>query len=788
MLKIVLWLAVLMPAYLLSQSKVTLSGTVKEQVGNETIIGATVGIPTLGIGTLTNEYGFFSMVVPSGTYEITVSFLGFGRITRKLYLTTSTEVHFLMVENAEELDEVVVTDDSEKLEIRSPQMSTHQLSIATIKKIPVILGEVDVIKALLLLPGVTNTGEASSGFNVRGGASDQNLILIDEATIYNSSHLFGFFSVFNPDAIKDIKLYKGGIPAKYGGRVSSVLDIYQKEGNKNKLGASGGIGLLSSRLLLEGPIAKNKSSFLVGGRSSYVHLFLPLFGNENTAYFYDLNTKINTTINENNSLFLSGYFGRDVFEIDGSFRNTYGNTILNGRWNHVFNNKLFSNLSLVYSDYIFGLDLDFLTIGYESSIRNYNIKYDLKWYAEERTDFHFGINLNYYNFDPGTVTPLEENSGINFRSLAKKFALELAAYIDVEQKLGTHLDLRYGLRLSNFLRLGDEDQKLYDARGAVVYNNEQQVYQSGEPIGSEAFRSNEVIASFTNLEPRLALSYAFDDDTAVKASYNRTTQYVHLISNTSSPTPLDVWAPSGKYIEPQIGNQVALGFFKKCSDNRYSLEVETYYKRVRNRIDYIDGADLIANDDIEQIILNGRARAYGLELLLRKNEGRFKGWVAYTLSRSEQQTAGRTAIETGINNGEWYKTPFDKLHDLSVTLTYDLNKKWEFSSNFILQSGQPVSLPNGQFTYNDLVIPTFSERNENRLPSYNRLDVAATLRPIQGKNRKWTSEWVFGLYNLYNRQNTTSLSFARNNQTGVNEATRLTIFGVVPSISYNFKF
>ncbi len=784
------FLIILITQYsLYSQEKYTLSGTVSEQSSNETLIGVNVIFPKIGKGAVTNEYGFYSITLPQGTYKLQVSYLGFQDIVQEIELNEDKKLNFQLIEASEMLDEVVITEKAEKLNIKTPQMSLNKLTAGTIKQIPVVLGEADVIKSIILLPGVTSGGEGASGFNVRGGAADQNLILLDEATIFNSSHLFGFFSVFNPDAIKDIKLYKGGIPARYGGRVSSVLDIYQKEGNSKKFKMSGGLGAVSSRLLAEGPLKKDRGAFLVGGRASYAHLFLPLFDNDNTAYFYDLNTKLNYKLNENNNLFLSGYFGRDVFGITESFENIYGNTVLNVRWNHLFSDKLFSNLSLIYSDYFYGLELDFVGFEWDSGIRNFNVKYDLKHYLSDNFQLNYGINNIYFRFNPGEIKPNSEDSGINREKLIDKYANEFAAYIDAEHKISNNLTLQYGLRLSNFIRLGQDELNVYENDNPLLFNEELQIYESAEPIGTESFSRSDQIETFTNLEPRVALAYVFNDNTSIKASYNRMAQYLHLLSNTNSPTPLDVWTPSGKYIKPQLLNQYALGYFKSIRDGEYSLETEVFYKDIENRIDYIDGADLIANNAIEQDILNGEARAYGLEFLLRKNEGKFKGWLAYTLSKSEQRTPGRTAQEPGINNNEWYSTPYDKTHDISFNGSYELNKKWKFGTNFVFQTGQPTNYPTGQFEYQGLVVPVFDgSRNSERLPAYHRVDVSATLTPRKNKNRKWQGEWVFSIYNLYNRRNAASITFGQNDETLVNEATRTSIFGIVPSVTYNFKF
>ena len=469
-LRVILLIFLLSPLALLAQEKYTLSGVITDISSNETLIGVNILFPEQQTGTITNEYGFYSITLPEGTYKLVISYLGFQNIVETIELTSDMTKSFSLNEATESLDEVVITEDIEKLNIRKPQMSVNALSASTIKQIPVVLGEADVIKAITMLPGVTTAGEGASGFNVRGGSADQNLILLDEATIYNSSHLFGFFSVFNPDAIKDLRLYKGGIPARYGGRVSSVLDIYQKEGNSNEFHANGGIGLVSSRLLVEGPIKKQKGSFLLGGRASYAHLFLPLFDVDNIAYFYDLNTKLSYKINQNNNIYLSGYFGRDVFSLNDSFENTYGNTVLNFRWNHLFSDKLFSNLSLIYSDYYYGLNLDLIGFDWNSGIRNFNLKYDLKHYLSDKVKLQYGLNSIYHKFNPGEIEPSNSTSGINRQKLIDKYALETALYFDVEHQLTNKLTASYGLRYSNFLRLGQDKLNVYENDQAVVFN------------------------------------------------------------------------------------------------------------------------------------------------------------------------------------------------------------------------------------------------------------------------------------------------------------------------------
>ncbi|MDN3642662.1 TonB-dependent receptor [Lutimonas halocynthiae] len=773
-----------------SQNNFSISGTIKDQSNGETLFGATVFILDSSIGTTTNEYGFYSITAPEGNYTIVVSYMGFDDVIKEIELNSDQNLNIEVTESSTQLNEIVLkTEDSEDISLRKPQMSVSKLNVATIKQMPAVLGEVDIIKSIQLLPGVTNNGEGSSGFNVRGGSVDQNLVLLDETIIYNTSHLLGFFSIFNSDAIKDIKLYKGNIPARFGGRASSVLDVRQKDGNSKKFVMTGGIGTVSSRLAIEAPIVKDRSSFLIAGRGSYAHLFLKFDEDlkDNSAYFYDLNLKTNFEINENNQLFLSGYFGRDVFKFNENFNSSYGNSSGNLRWNHVFNDKIFSNLSVNYSKYDYQLEINAFEFDWISQIDNYNVKYALSYYINNDITLDFGINGIHYLFNPGIISPTSETSGINYLKLDQKTAIEGGIYAGVEHRISPKLSLQYGLRYSDFARLGGQAIVNYENDQPVVYNEVLGIYERGTPVGATDYEKGDVINSFGNLEPRLAFSYQLNESSSVKAGYSRVAQYIHLISNTTSVTPLDVWAPSGPYIEPQLSNQYAVGYFRKLRDNNYSIEIEAYYKDIENRIDYIDGSDLIGNNTIETEILNGESKAYGLEFLLRKTKGSFTGWLAYTWSKSEQRTPGGNAGGPGINDGNWYYTPYDRTHDFSFTGTYRLNNKWRFSANIIYQTGRPVTYPDGQYEYEGLSIASYSDRNSDRLPAYHRIDVSAILVP--GKpNKKWKGEWVFGIYNIYNRRNAASISFSQNRETGLNEATRTAIFGIVPSVTYNFKF
>ena len=773
-----------------AQEKHTISGTVYDKKGNETLIGATIYFPDLSVGTTTNEYGFYSITISKGTHNISVSYLGFSDESKIIELNNKTSLDFYLSERSQALDEVVIQTDIEKINIKSTQMSVNKLTSKTIKQIPVVLGESDIIKSIILLPGVTSAGEGASGFNVRGGAADQNLILLDEAIVFNSSHVFGFFSVFNPDVIKDVKLFKGGIPSKYGGRLSSVLDIYQKEGNNKDFKLTGGIGLISSRILAEGPLKKEKSSFLIGGRSSYAHLFLPLIDNDNKAYFYDLNTKVNFRLNKKNNIFLSAYFGKDVFGINNSFINKYGNAVTNIRWNHLYSDKLFSNLSLIYSDYFYGLILDFVGFEWDSGITNVNFKYDFNHYLKDNLKLSYGVNNIYTKFNAGEIFPNRDDSGIIPFKLTEKFANEFALYLEADHIISEKFSLKYGLRFSNFTRLGQDELNIYENDNPLIYNQQLQKYEPATATGSIGYKKNDILKSFNNFEPRLSLSYLLNSESSIKASFNKMAQYLHLLSNTSSPTPLDIWVPSGPFIKPQLLDQYAVGYFRRIKGGDFSLETEFFYKDVKNRIDYINGANLVANNEIETVILNGKSRAYGLEFLFRKNEGKLKGWLAYTLSKSEQLTSGRNINEPGINNGEWYNTPYDKTHDLSVNAVYELSSKWKFNTNFLLQTGQPTNYPVGQYEFQGLNVPIYNDnqRNANRLPNYHRLDLSATLTPVKNNNRDLQAEWVFGIYNIYNRKNAASIAFSRNTETSANEAIKTSIFGIVPSITYNFKF
>ncbi len=769
----------------------TLNGNIQDTFNREKLIGVNVYVKELDKGTTTNNYGYYTLSLPKGDYEISYSYVGYKVTTVTVSINGNIRQDVLLTSIEEGLEEVVISKNKQQVQIKGTEMSTNVLTGETIKRLPAVLGEVDVIKAITSLPGVSTANEATSGFNVRGGGSDQNLILMDEATLFSSSHLFGVFSIFNPDIVKDIKLYKGGIPSRYGGRLSSVLDIRQKEGNKTEFHGEGGIGSVSSRLLLEGPIHKGKTSFIVAGRASYAHLFLPLLDIDNSGRFYDFNLKLNHQINDQNSFHLSSYAGFDNFEIDGVFANNYGNRFTNVRWNHIFSNKLFLNTSLIYADYYYNFDLDIIDLRWNSDIKYFNFKTDFEHHLKDGIDVKYGLNALMYTFNPGKVSSLGDSNQFIDEIFTQRKALEGALYAEVDIELLPKLKTNLGLRFSQFFRFGEPNISIYENNQPVFFDITTKVYKEADPIDSFSLSRSKVWKDFYNLEPRIGLAYEINDSNSVKASYQRTVQYIHLISNTTTPAPLDIWEPSGGFIDPQKSDLFALGYFKNILDNDYTISTEVYYKDIQNRVNFFDGANIIANKNIERTLLFGKGRSYGLEVLFQKNQGRLQGWLAYTLSRAEELIPGRTPEETGINNGKWFASNFDKTHDLTLSANYNLNKKWKLNATFNFKTGLPVTYPTGgKFRLNSLELnaPIFGDRNAERLPSNHRLDLSANYTPKPDSKKKWKSEWIFSIYNLYNRMNATSISFERNDDTQQNEAVQLSIFGVIPAVTYNFKF
>jgi len=773
------------------QTRVTVSGYIRDQSNGEALIGATLYVKELQTGAAANEYGFYSLTIAPGTYTLIFSYVGYVTQTQSADLMENQRLDIQLVPEAEQLEEVVVEAEGQPT-ARNFEMSTNKLDIKTISKVPTLLGEVDVFRSLLLLPGVSTVGEGASGFNVRGGSVGQNLVLLDEAPVYNSSHLFGFFSVFNPDAVKDTKLYKGAIPSRYGGRLASLLDIRMKEGNSKEFEANGGIGTIFSRLAIEAPIVKDKASFIVAGRRSYIDVlgrpFVPLLQEGGALNFYDLTAKANYNLNERNRLYASGYFGRDKFLFDANQGFSWGNTTGSLRWNHLFNDRLFSNFTLIYSNYDYELQFgedNQNRFNWDSSISNLIAKPEFTYFINSRNELNFGGELIYYTFEPANAVGITNGESVDI-SLPRKYNLEGALYIGNRQQVGNKLELEYGLRFSHFRALGPGVEYTYND---TIPGRRRSV------IGSESFASGETMSTYQNWEPRFAFKYQVNSHTSVKGSYNRMVQYLHLISNTTASNPLDVWTPTSNNIKPELGDQFTLGVFKNVGPQRnYEVSLEAYYRTTQNQIDYIDGADLLINQFLEGDLLSGQGRAYGLETFFQKKTGKVTGWISYTVGRTELQVEG-------INRGAWYPTRFDQLHNLKVVGFYELSKRWSASANFVLTSGTPTTFPTSRFLQQGILIPfnANDSRNNLRLPAYHRLDISFRLEGKtvrnNGKVRKNRDYWVFAVYNVYSRKNPFSIYFSQRDervpagQPIDTQATQLAIIGsLVPSVSYNFNF
>ena len=775
---------------LFAQDKFTVSGFVKELSSSEELIGANIVCEDLSIGATTNSYGFYSISLPKGTYSIRYSFIGYKDKVVEVSMTEDKRLDVGLELYTEELNEIVIEDEAQQ-KVRSIEMSVNRLETKAVKQLAAVGGEVDIIKSIQLLPGVTSVGEGANGFNVRGGAADENLVLLDEMTLYNASHLFGFFSVFNADAIKDMKLYKGGIPAEYGSRISSVLDVRQKEGNSNFTEASGGIGLISSRLMVEGPLW-DKSSFMVAGRRSYGDLFLALSNDstirDNKLYFYDLNMKLNSWLGEKDRLFLSSYMGRDAFKFGSLFASSWGNETVNLRWLHLFSDRVVSNLSYNFNDYDYLISIlpEGFEFDWESKIKNHQLKYDVSYFHSNEHQIKGGLSVNKYHFEPGIIEPATDSSSIVTFNMRDKFAYETALFVQDEWKVSERLLVKAGLRWSSFHRMGADTILVYEDDAPIRYDSMLGQYVNGEVVDSLFYGPNDVVKSYSNLEPRLSVRYQIDESRSVKASYQKINQYLHLITNASSPTPLDIWAPSGPFIKPLVGQQYALGYFYTSDNQKWELSSELYYKNLDNVIDYVDAADLEFNNHLETEILYGQGRAYGLEFMLEKKLGKLTGWMSYTFAKTESIIPGNGLGEPGINHGDWYPNPQDKTHDLSLVAFYKLNSKWSFSSNFVYATGIPTNYPVAKYEFEGIMIPHYSgSRNQERLENYHRLDFAATYKP-RGNDLR---EWVFSIYNAYNRKNASSLYFRESiDNLGQTEAVQLSIFPIVPSVSYNFRF
>ena len=757
-----------------ASKKPIISGTVKDAKTGEQLIGATIYVKELKTGTVSNVYGFYSLSLNSGNYTLIYSFLGYESIEKTINLKTNYTINIELSPVQQSLKEVEIIEKRNNENVIKNEMSVVRLSSKAIKLIPAFMGEVDIIKAMLLLPGVQTTSEGASGFSVRGGSPDQNLILLDEATVYNASHLLGFFSVFNNDAIKDVKIYKGDIPMNYGGRLSSVLDVRMNDGNLKQFSATGGIGNISSRLTLETPIFKDKTSLLLSGRRTYFDLFLPLSSDKNvrnnTLYFYDFNAKLSHQINENNRIYISGYFGRDVFYNNYS-KLTSGNQTFTTRWNHLFSKKLFSNFMFVYSKYDYYLGTpegEAYSFDWRSQMKDFGIKSDMTLYANPKNTIKFGISSIYHIFKPGYAKGTGSQSFFNEFIVPENYALENGIYLGNDEKISEKLTIKYGLRFSSFHNIGN----------ATIYR-----YNSNfESIDSVTYKKGELFNSYTGFEPRLGISYILNEKSSVKASYSRTYQYNQLAQNSTSGTPLDVWFPASPNVKPQLSDQFAIGYFRNLFDNFLETSVELYYKTMKNSIDFKDHAELLLNEKLEGELRFGETESKGLELLIKIPEGKFNGWISYTLSKTDRSFPD-------INNGNTFPAYYDKPHNLALVCNYEISSRTTISANWVYYSGSPVTFPTGRAEIGGKIVPIYSDRNAYRMPDYHRLDLSLVIKGKPKPNKRWTHEWNFSVYNAYGRKNTWAINFVQDKENPeVTYAQKTYLFSIIPAITYNFKF
>lgn len=795
-LKYLLSILLLLPLGISAQDRHTLSGYIRDAATGEDLIGASVLVKNKpGTGVTANVYGYYSLTLPEGEHTLLIKFIGFEPKEFTIDLQEDTRRNIELQEESLQLEEVVVSSEREDANVSETAMSREKLPIETIKALPALLGEVDVLRTIQLLPGVQTAGEGTTGLFVRGGSADQNLVLLDEATVYNASHLLGFFSVFNPDAIKNLELYKGGIPARFGGRLSSILDIQMKEGNNKEYEVNGGIGLISSRLTVEGPIQKNRSSFIVSGRRTYADVFLRLSPdeniNQNQLYFYDFNAKANLILDENNRIYMSGYFGRDKLGFDNIFGLDWGNTTFTTRWNHLFNNRLFLNTSLIYSRFSYGFEGDDGTTEFrwDTRTREGNLKLDFTYYSNTQHTLTFGASSIYRYFGAPEVS-FDSPTEFTNVEVPDRFALETALYIGDEWTVNSRLALEYGLRYSFFQNLGPTSYYLYE---------------EGEPrdeqtvIGTQNYGRFEPVASYHGPEPRLGMKYELTTESSVKASYNRMRQYIQVASNATAGLPIDRWIPADKYVEPLLADQVALGYFRNFKENTFETSAEVYYKWMDQLIDFKLGeqGQILFSDALEREILSGEGRAYGLELLAKKNRGNTTGWVGYTLSRTEREIPG-------INEGNVYPARYDRTHDLSVVLSHKFTDRFSVSGSFIYSTGLAVSLPSGKYEVDGFIVPVYddSKRNNYRMPDTHRLDLSATLINKPKPDKRFQGSWTFSIYNAYARKNPFAITFEQvyNNDPNFDpdegqpvtnveaKAVQLTLFSIIPSVTYNFKW
>ena len=757
----------------LAQKNVTLNGVIKDNSTGETLIGASIQIIGLkNIGAVTNAYGFYSISIAPGAYKLIYSYVGYQTQIKEIKIDKDTEVNVSLT-STNELTEVIVNAEKKNENVVNPLMGVQKLNVKEINSIPVLFGERDILKTLQLLPGISAAGEGNSGFYVRGGAVDQNLILLDEAPVYNASHLLGFFSTFNSDAIKDVTVYKGGMPSQYGGRLSSVLDIKMNDGNKKDYTVEGGIGLISSRLKVEGPFKQDKSSFMISGRRTYADAFLAFAPDtsirNNTLYFYDFNAKANYQIDKKNVLYLSGYFGRDKLGLSNTFGFEWGNATGTLRWNHLFSNKLFSNTSVIYSKYDYKIENLLADNNFQvnSSITDYNIKQDFQLAANNDHTLKFGLNAIYHTIEPGRLTS-DGNSSVNQITIQNRKGAEVAAYFSDEWRINDKLNVVYGTRFSNFTLFGAGTFNSYDTDGNIT---ETKTYKAGETV-----------VNYFNLEPRISASLQLSENKALKGSFTRNTQNLHLMSNSTATSPTDLYIMNSNNTKPEIADQFSLGYFNNFKNDNYEFSAEVYYKKMQNQIDYRSGTDLRGNQNVEADLVYGQGRAYGIELFLKKKFGDFNGWVGYTLSKTERQF-------DLINQGNWFNALQDRTHDVSVVGIYKASKRWTFSSTFVYNTGNAVTYPNGKYQLNGSTVFYYSERNAYRAPAYHRLDLAANLEPKIIPNKKYQSSWSFSIYNAYARKNAFAIDFREDPENAnKTQVVRTNLFGLIPSVTWNFKW
>ncbi|OFY16235.1 MAG: collagen-binding protein [Bacteroidetes bacterium GWE2_42_24] len=756
------------------EKRFKISGSVTDKSNGELLTGVTILAEEIWAGTTTNVYGFYSLALVPGDYTLRFSYIGYEMTEVKVTLKADQTINVELNPKGLNLSTVEIKADRASEQLKRPEMSTIRMDVKTIRRIPALMGEVDIIKALQLLPGVQSASEGTSGFSVRGGGLDQNLILLDEATVYNASHFMGFFSVFNNDAVKDVQIYKGDIPVSYGGRLASLLDVRMKDGNNKKFSGTGGIGTIASRLTLEGPLGSENTTFIVSGRRTYADIFLPLSSDKNirnnTLYFYDLNAKVSHKIDDNNRIFISGYMGRDVFENQFAYMD-FGNQTITGRWNHLFSKSLFNNLTLIYSAYDYAIGTpegNANSFIWKSKMKDLTVKSDFTWFLNPDNMLRFGFSSVYHEFDPGRARGLGDESAFKELNMPPAYSLESGIYAGNEQKIGSRLALRYGVRLSAFQNIGPSTVYAFDAG----YNL----------IDSIKYGSGDFYKTYLRLEPRFSATYSLTENSSVKASFSRTAQYIQLAQNSTAGTPLDIWFPVSPNLEPQTSDMLAAGYFHNWNSAGVEFSVEAYYKRMENTIDFCDNAELLFNRYIEGEVRTGRSRAYGVELLFRKNEGRLTGWLGYTFS------VARREIET-INNNEPYAAPYDKPHNITAVVNYELSPRITLSANWIYTTGAPVTYPTARTIYGNQVIPVYSGRNAYRMPDYHRLDLSVTYRPKPRESRKFNYDINFSLYNAYGRKNAWAINFKQEKERPLVTYAEMTyLFGVVPAVTFNFKF